>query len=51
MTIFGILAVWFLGSIPVALLVGRGLAAKDRTSEPEPALITVEREQQGRLAG
>ncbi|MEO8397680.1 MAG: hypothetical protein ABI700_32095 [Chloroflexota bacterium] len=49
-TLLGILAVWFLGSIPLAILVGRGLAAKDRAAQVEPGAITVEPESQGRLA-
>jgi len=48
--ILGIVIVWFVGSIPVALLVGRLLASKDRIVEREPAVVTLESEQSSKLA-
>ena len=50
MSIFAILAVWFVASIPMALIVGRVLAAKEHVAEVEPVYIMVEPVQQSGLA-
>ncbi len=50
MGILTILAVWFVASVPVALIVGRLLAAKERVADYEPVYITVEPVQQNGLA-